>query len=112
MRCVNQAGILKVLFPLLIAFSPTASAATLTIPAFDSGTYTNTGLHDAANRDTLTVGSQGGNEYRGFFLWNIPNLQGYKVTSARVEFQHVILNSSLSFGRSKAFPLRCSLISH
>ena len=98
MHCLNKADIMKVLLPLVAALSPAASAATLTIPAFDSGTYTNTGLHDSANRDTLTTLAYAGNQYRGFLLWNIPDLQGYKVTSARLEFQHVIVNYPPSFG--------------
>lgn len=88
----------SLLFLSFLLSSMMAQAATITISAFDSGWYTNTGTHDPSNRNTLTTRNLAGNEYRGFLLWNVPDLNGYTVTSARLDVHYASASDSPSYG--------------
>jgi opacity protein-like surface antigen len=62
-----------------------ASSAEITIPATVVGWYNASGHHEVGNPNTLT-GSLG-EEYRSFYVWDIPSLEGRRIVSARLEFQ-------------------------
>lgn len=69
---------------LSLAAAGPASAEEIRIQALDMGWYNSDGSHDAFNNNTLT-GFLGATEYRSFYIWTLPALNG-TVTAAKIEF--------------------------
>jgi len=58
-----------------------AKADTISINTFDLGWYKSGGAHTSGNVNTYTGSYYNNQEYRSFYLWNLPNFEG-KVVSA------------------------------
>lgn len=83
--------VIRYIVLLLLTLVLPAQADIITISAYDSGWYTESGIHDSYNRNTLTRASGSSSstpEYRGFLLWDTSALDGYDVISAQVQFQY------------------------
>lgn len=59
-------------------------AAPIAVDVSDLGWYAQDGLHDAYNINTLT-GNAFGTEYRSFYVFSLPVLEGKRISSAALE---------------------------
>jgi hypothetical protein len=62
-----------------------AEASEVTVNITDLGWFSNNGAHQSYNVNTLTGSLLPWDEYRSFFLWTLPQLNGV-VTAARIDF--------------------------
>ena len=59
-------------------------SAPISLDVADLGWYTQDGLHEAYNFNTLT-GNLFGTEYRSFYVFSLPALEGKRIASAALE---------------------------